>query len=382
MTLLSHTDQLQFANATPIHQQAIINHESGLMSLTRMAFLSNVVDGSEPFGYEFIIDQPVAMATLLPCGAKIERCHTEGNFAIAFVSIDSSTHILITSRSTDATVAVSSASQAHAEHVASLIRSAVPAQNHDGQTKFRSWHLANHDRSVGMNRHITTPQWSDIQRNYTPPVSATLSRLFEMARPTQGGNLILWHGEPGTGKTSAIRALMREWEPWCAAQYIEDPEEFFSHPSYISEVLSRPVVCESGPTLTKASDTTSRWRLVICEDADQYLRATARRDSGAALGKLLNLADGILGQGLNTLILLTTNEELNRLHPAIIRPGRCLARIEFNKFTPTQARTWLPAGTKVPTSDASLAELFEISGTIQRIDAQPEANTSPVGQYL
>lgn len=73
-------------------------------------------------------------------------------------------------------------------------------------------------------------------------------------------------------------------------------------------------------------DESAKWQLLVAEDSDEFLRVSARRESGAALGRLLNLSDGILGQGSNTLILLTTNERLDRLHPALIRPGRCLAR--------------------------------------------------------
>ena len=85
------------------------------------------------------------------------------------------------------------------------------------------------------------------------------------------------------------------------------------------------------------------WRLLIAEDSDEYLRATARRDAGAGLGRLLNLTDGILGQGMNVLVLLTTNEELSSFHPAVTRPGRCLAAVKFDVFEPGAATKWLGA---------------------------------------
>ncbi len=173
---------------------------------------------------------------------------------------------------------------------------------------------------------------------------------------------------------------MAAWEPWCAAQCIADPEQFFSHPSYIAEVLTRSPAARSGPTHTSAGEPEAMWRLVVAEDADEYLRSSARRDSGAALGRLLNLADGVLGQGFNTLILLTTNE--SRLHPAVVRPGRSLARIEFDRFTPTESRNWLPAAAPAPTEPKSLAELFELSGTITRIDDRVRAQSASTGQYL
>ena len=375
-------DSSLFGIAGPLHEQIKVSHDTGITALTRMAFTSKIIDGSQPFVSVVTVDHPVAALSVLPTGALIERCCTDSINAETIAAFGDSTTIFVLSQTRFASIWVSSASYARTTQVISEIEAKIPAQAVGGRTKLKSWHLANHDRAMAQDRRIETPRWADIERNYTPRVQTALSRLFETRNPTSGGNLILWHGEPGTGKTTAIRALMREWEPWCATQYIEDPEEFFSHPSYISEVLSRPITADSGPTLTSAGNPVSKWRLVIAEDADQYLRASARRDSGAALGKLLNLADGILGQGLNTLILLTTNEELNRLHPAIIRPGRCLARVEFDKFTPSEAKQWLPVGAKTPVTDSTLAEMFEASGTIERIDAEQRVETFTTGQYL
>lgn len=165
-----------------------------------------------------------------------------------------------------------------------------------------------------------------------------------------------------------------------SSQYLADPEKFFADPGYISEVLTRPTPWTGGPTFDTAVDNHSRWRLVIAEDADEYLRATTR-GTGAGLGRLLNLADGVLGQGFNTLILLTTNEEPTRLHPALTRPGRCLARVEFTAFSPAEASQWLPHGHEPPNGELTLAELFEVAGTVDRIGAH--LNPPPqIGQYL
>ena len=143
----------------------------------------------------------------------------------------------------------------------------------------------------------------------------------------------------------------------------------------------RPLPSANGPTFSTASDPDARWRLIIAEDSDEYLRASARRDAGAGLGRLLNLADGVLGQGLNTLILLTTNEELHRIHPALTRPGRCLARVEFSRFSPAEARQWLPDECPVPDQEFTLAELYEHAGQLDRIGEQPD-HPRHVGQYL
>jgi ATP-dependent 26S proteasome regulatory subunit len=89
----------------------------------------------------------------------------------------------------------------------------------------------------------------------------------------------------------------------------------------------------------------------------------------------LNLVDGILGQGLRLLVLVTTNEPLRQLHPAIVRPGRCAARVEFSRFSPTEAREWLRAhdADDAESGSATLAELFA------RLSGEPVASERRIG---
>jgi hypothetical protein len=51
----------------------------------------------------------------------------------------------------------------------------------------------------------------------------------------------------------------------------------------------------------------------------------------------LNVVDGLIGQGLRVLVLVTTNEELKSLHPAVARPGRAAANIEFHALSRHEA---------------------------------------------
>ncbi len=166
-------------------------------------------------------------------------------------------------------------------------------------------------------REIDAPSFESIADNYAALVRGALERLLAMNAP-DAGRLILWRGEPGTGKSHALRALARTWAPWCSAHFIMDPEELLGRGgAYMLDVLSWD------------SDDQDRWRLLILEDAGELIAADARTQSGQALSRLLNVADGLLGQGTRTLLLITTNEPVKRLHPAARRPGRCLADIEF-----------------------------------------------------
>ena len=88
-------------------------------------------------------------------------------------------------------------------------------------------------------------------------------------------------------------------------------------------------------------DRPRRWRLLILEDTGELLSADAKSQTGQGLSRMLNVADGLVGQGFPTLILVTTNDEIRALHPAIARPGRCASHIEFEALSDPEASGWL-----------------------------------------
>ncbi len=123
-----------------------------------------------------------------------------------------------------------------------------------------------------------------------------------------------------------------------------------------------------------------KWRLVVAEDCDDYLRAEARERAGASVGRLLNLCDGILGHGLPVVVPLTTNEDVGRVRPAITRPGRCLSQVEFLPLAPAEARRWLgDDAAAAPERPITLAELYVMR---EQRSAGPGASASSPGGYL
>lgn len=353
-----------------------------LGGLVRLAFIARQIEGREPFVRTIVVDCRVSPLCLLPHDAVIVRSVTGDTSLKAMARCPRGT-LLVSAvpESSQVVISVSAASDELAGSLAAEVRGRIPAPPGAGTVEIRMWHMGGNGNAVAADRHIAAPAWEEVARNYPFSVREQLGLLTAVHRPAGTGKLILFHGGPGTGKTTALRALLRTWEPWCAGHFVSDPERLFCDPGYIADVLTRAPSGQYGGPPPDAGGPDAMWRLIIAEDSDEYLRASARHDAGAGLGRLLNLTDGVLGQGSNTLVLLTTNEELHRLHPALVRPGRCLARIAFKSFSPAEAGQWLRAGAELPEQDATLAELFEQCGALERIGIQRQAEEK-TGAYL
>lgn len=204
--------------------------------------------------------------------------------------------------------------------------------------------------ATSVRRTISVPSWDEIIDNYGRKTVSALSGVMNGFKPSHGGQLLLWHGSPGTGKTFALRALALHWRKWCKVECVVDPETFFGDADYMMAVLlnsSDSYDEDEAPTPTtnvddeKVVSKDDQWRLLILEDAGELLAEDARQRTGQGLSRMLNLADGLIGQGLQALILVTTNEPFKKMHEAVGRPGRCASEVEFSALTVEEAQEWL-----------------------------------------
>lgn len=276
--------------------------------------------------------------------------------------------------------------------VNTLLPARMPAPDRE-EVNVQFWSLGANGAARSMTRTIGVANWGALKDNYTPGAQNGLGVLMEPTfRPNKAGQLMLWYGPPGTGKTHALRALAWEWRKWCSYHYIVDPEVFFGgNANYMLDVLlnrdSAPPSFQDDDDDESDRDSKPKkepqWRLLILEDSGELMVPDAKQQTGQGLSRLLNVVDGLIGQGLRIMVLVTTNEVLKKLHPAVARPGRCAARIEFGEFTKQDAGLWLAkhdlnvaSGAFSLNTTVPLAELFSMIGDEQTIS---EAKAMPVG---
>ena len=198
-------------------------------------------------------------------------------------------------------------------------------------------------------RTVEVEAWSSIEQNYSSLTRSRIEPLVEANAPPPGGRILLWHGDPGTGKTRALQSLAWEWRTWANFHYITDPENLFGEADYMMDIVLSPNMMQA-----------EEWRVLVLEDTGELLTPDAKLQTGQGLSRLLNLTDGFIGRLTRIILLVTTNEELGRLHPAVARPGRCAARVEFLPFSSAEAREWLLKRGQVPPEPCPghLADLY------------------------
>lgn len=193
--------------------------------------------------------------------------------------------------------------------------------------------------------------WSDVADNYPGEVGAQLAGLAEQMPDPSAGGIIVFCGEPGTGKTRAVEALIASWATSADVSLVVDADRLLSSAAYLADVLSH-----SG----------DQPHVVVVEDVDDLIAVPqagkAKRPEAA---KLLNVADGLLGRCAGsggTLWVLTANLPVDGVADYIRRPGRAAAVVPFRKFSIDEATAWAESrGVAAPVDrDMSLAELFAL----------------------
>jgi hypothetical protein len=153
--------------------------------------------------------------------------------------------------------------------------------------------------------------------------------------------VLVLQGPPGTGKTRLIRAILgemsrRKGEP-ARALYTGDMKTLASDEIFVKFI-------------------TGEEDAFIVEDADHLLKP--RADGNEHLHRFLTIADGVVHAQGRKIIFSTNLPNVGDLDDALVRPGRCFARIHVRTLTSAEAQALaqeIAAGDAEKLTRASLA---------------------------
>jgi DNA polymerase III delta prime subunit len=133
--------------------------------------------------------------------------------------------------------------------------------------------------------------------------------------------VLVLQGPPGTGKTRLIRAILGEMSrrkgEQAQALYTGDMKALAADEIFVKFI-------------TGSDDA------FVVEDADHLLKP--RADGNEHLHRFLAIADGVVRAQGRKIIFSTNLPNVGDLDDALIRPGRCFARVHVRNLTPEEAR--------------------------------------------
>jgi len=159
--------------------------------------------------------------------------------------------------------------------------------------------------------------------NYGAEVQQHIKLIRDIKKIKKNGKLIILNGKPGTGKTHLLRSLLKEWQTDILSYYITDPENLLRNPEYLTQIISD-----------------QKKSIIIMEDCDFFISKQSKTEYTQSASRLLNTLDGLLGQGMDFVFILTANEDIKNIHEAFSRKGRCLANIPFEGLNYDEAKKW------------------------------------------
>tara|TARA_Y100000310_G_scaffold267837_2_gene280090 strand:- start:4184 stop:5347 length:1164 start_codon:yes stop_codon:yes gene_type:complete len=153
---------------------------------------------------------------------------------------------------------------------------------------------------------------NDVQEKYSRVKNALLTH-------NEFGNLMVFEGPPGTGKTFLVKNLITELgDKYCHVLVPSSMVAKLGNPEFIH-------------VLHSLHQEVKKPILLVIEDADKILKT--RTDSNLEdISSALNLSDGILGSLLKIKIICTTNVPLTDIDQAVTRSGRLLEHIHIDRL--------------------------------------------------
>ena len=166
--------------------------------------------------------------------------------------------------------------------------------------------------------NISVPEDMNLELNYGSSFNKVHENVVQKLAKNDKG-LYLFHGPPGTGKTTYIKYLTS----------LVKKDFIFVPTSMLDRFINDPDVLGMMVRRKKA--------VLVLEDAEKILTS---RDSGdnPFISTLLNLSDGIMADILKTAIIVTFNSNEKNIDKAIKRKGRTMVDYKFAKLSNDDAK--------------------------------------------
>ena len=184
------------------------------------------------------------------------------------------------------------------------------------------------------------PEGYSVEKYYTKDFQPIHKHIVENLQKNESG-LYLFHGEPGTGKTTYIKYLASVLK----RDVIYVPVAFIDSlvdPSFLPALLKK------------------RHSVLVIEDAEKALLARDPGDSSSLVSAILNITDGIMGNVFSISVIATYNSPRTGIDKALLRKGRLKGEHKFDKLPVEQVQKILDDNKINFTAKEtmSLAEIF------------------------
>jgi hypothetical protein len=201
---------------------------------------------------------------------------------------------------------------------------------------FLSWHYmtSNGIQHKDFEINPTYPSYDE----YYPYIEGGIEKFIDDYIKSTS-SILIFIGEPGTGKTSLLRHMIHSRK--LRAQMTFE-ESILSRESFYIDYAAN-----------------ASHNLLIIEDADLIL--SPREDQNKLMARLLNISDGLVKLDRKKMIFTTNLANVGKIDPAMTRPGRCFDVVHFRPLSRSEAKlAAAKAGIErdFDGSEITLAELF------------------------
>lgn len=197
----------------------------------------------------------------------------------------------------------------------------------------------------------------DVNTNYNDDLN--IDRINSFLASDDPG-IMIFHGDPGTGKTTFIRKLI--WDNAETNSFI---------------IMDKAIFHDLTDSTLMSFLLENTGAVIIFEDCEDLLRE--RSSGNSAIASLLNLSDGILGDMLHLKFICTFNEDLVQVDKALLRKGRLKYIYDFKPLKHDKAVALAEKLGKdpatLPDKDTPLCDIYNLSEDV----GKQKKKTKPIG---